>query len=103
MSIELVMPSKHLILCCPLLLPPSIFPSISVFSNESVLRIRWPKHWSFSFSIHCLTLWDPVACRTLGFRVHHQLQGLAQTHVHRISDAIQPSNPLSTPSPLPSI
>ena len=39
----------------------------------------------------CLTLWDPVACRTLGFRVHHQLQGLAQTHVHRISDAIQPS------------
>ena len=39
----------------------------------------------------CLTLWDPVACRTLGFRVHHRLQGLAQTHVHRISDAIQPS------------
>ena len=51
MSIELVMPSNHLILCCPLLLPPSIFPSIRVFSNESVLRIRWPKHWSFSFSI----------------------------------------------------
>ena len=51
MSIELVMPSNHLILCHPLLLPPSIFPSIRVFSNESVLRIRWPKHWSFSFSI----------------------------------------------------
>ena len=51
MSIELVMPSNHL--CCPflLLLPPSIFPSIRVFSNESVLRIRWPKYWSFSFSI----------------------------------------------------
>ena len=45
------MPSSHLILCCPLLLPPSIFPSIRVFSNESVLRIRWPKYWSFSFSI----------------------------------------------------
>ena len=51
MSIELVMPSNHLILCHPLLLPPSIFPSIRVFSNESALRIRWPKYWSFSFSI----------------------------------------------------
>ena len=51
MSIESVMPSNHLILCRPLLLPPSIFPSISVFSNASVLRIWWPKYWSFSFSI----------------------------------------------------
>ena len=51
MSAESVMPSKHLVLCHPLLLPPSIFPSIRVFSNESVLRIRWPKYWSFSFSI----------------------------------------------------
>ena len=51
MSIESVMPSNHLILCHPLLLPPSIFPSIRVFSNESVLHIRWPKYWSFSFSI----------------------------------------------------
>ena len=51
MAIESVMPSNHLILWCPLLLPPSIFPSIRVFSNESVLRIRWPKYWSFSFSI----------------------------------------------------
>ena len=50
MSIESVMPSSHLILCRPLLLPPSILPSIWVFSNESVLRIRWPKYWSFSFS-----------------------------------------------------
>ena len=50
-SIESVMPSSHLILCRPLLLPPSIFPSIRVFSNESVLHIRWPKYWSFSFSI----------------------------------------------------
>ena len=51
MSIKLEMPSKHLILCCPLLLLPSIFPSIRVFSSESVLRIRWLKYWSFSFSI----------------------------------------------------
>ena len=51
MSIELVMPFNHLILCHPLLLPPSIFPSIRVFSNESVIYIRWPKYWSFSFSI----------------------------------------------------
>ena len=50
-SIELVMSSNHLILCRPLFLPPSIFPSIRVFSNESVLHIRWPKYWSFSFSI----------------------------------------------------
>ena len=51
MSIESVMPSNHLILCHPLLLPLSIFPSIRVFSNESVLHIRWPSYWSFSFSI----------------------------------------------------
>ena len=51
MFIESVMPSNHLILCCPLLLLPSIFPSIRVFSNESVLWIRWLKYWSFSFSI----------------------------------------------------
>ena len=51
-SIEAVMPSNPLILCHPLLLPPSIFPSIRVFSSESVFRIRWAKHWCFSFSIH---------------------------------------------------
>ena len=51
MSIELVMPSNHLVLCCPLLLLPSIFPSIRVFSNESALHIRWPKYWHFSFNI----------------------------------------------------
>ena len=50
-SIESVMPSNHLILCRPLLLPPSVFPSFLVFSNESLLHIRWPKYWSFSFSI----------------------------------------------------
>ena len=51
MSIESVIPSNHLILCCPFLLPPSIFPNITVFSSESVLHIRWPKYRSFSFSI----------------------------------------------------
>ena len=51
MSIASVMPSNHLILCHPLLLLPSIFPSIKVFSNESAVRIRWPKYWSFSFNI----------------------------------------------------
>ena len=51
MSIELVMPSNHLMLCCPLFLLPSIFPRIRVLSNKSVLHIRWPKYWSFSFSI----------------------------------------------------
>ena len=51
MFIELVMPFNHLILCCPLLLPPSIFPSFRVFSNESVLHIMWPKYWSFSLNI----------------------------------------------------
>ena len=51
MSIELVMPSNHLILCRPLLLLPSIFPSIRIYSNESALCIRWPKYWSFSFNI----------------------------------------------------
>ena len=56
MSIEAVMPSNHLILCCPLLLPPSIFPSIRGFSNESSLCMRWPKYWSFSFNISPLGL-----------------------------------------------
>ena len=51
MPIESVIPSNHLILCCPLLFPPSVFPRIRVFSNESVLHIRWPMYWSFSFSI----------------------------------------------------
>ena len=51
MSIKLVMPTNHLILCCPLLFPPLIFPSIKVFSNESILHMTWPKYWSFSFSI----------------------------------------------------
>ena len=60
MSIESVMPSNHLILCCPLLLLPSILPSIRVFSNESALHIRGPKHWSFSFNISFYSDWSPL-------------------------------------------
>ena len=97
MSIESVGPSNHLILCRPRLLLPSIFPSIRVLSSESVLHIRWPKYWSFSFSISpsseyfnfmsCLTLCKPTDCSTPGFSVHHQLPELTQTHVHQVGDA----------------
>ena len=62
MSIESVMPSNHLILCRPLHLLPSIFPSIRVFSNESALRIRWPKYWSFSFSISPSNEYSGLIC-----------------------------------------
>ena len=65
MSIELVMPYNYLILCRPLLLLPSIFPSIRVFSNESVLHIRWPKYWSFSFNISPSNEY----LRTISFRI----------------------------------
>ena len=66
MSIESVMPSNHLILCCSLLLPPSIFASITVFSNESLLHIRWPKYWSFSFSISPSNEYSEL----ISFRMH---------------------------------
>ena len=127
MSIEFVMASNNLILC-HLLLLPLIFPSITFFSNESALCIRWPKHWSFSFNISpsnehpglisfrmdwmdllavqirsvaqsCPTLCDPMNRSTPGLPVYHQLPEFTQTHVHRVSDAIQPSHPLSSPSP----
>ena len=74
MSIESVMPSNHLILCCPLLLSLSIVPSIRVFSNESALRIRWPKYWSFSFSIS-------PAVTTPKSRWQTEHKGLFLTHV----------------------
>ena len=66
MVIESVMPSNHLILCCPLILLPSIFPSIRVFTNESVLCIRWPKYWSFSFSIRPSNEYSGL----ISFRIH---------------------------------
>ena len=62
MSMESVMPSNHLILCCPLLLQPSIFLSIRVFSNESVLHIRWPKYWNFSFNISTSNEYSGLIC-----------------------------------------
>jgi len=157
------MSSNHLILCRPLLLPPSIFPSIKVFLNESAFHIRWPKYWSFSFSISpsnehpwliafrmdwldllavqetlksllqhhsskpsilqcsafrklrswhlvpsdqirsvtqlCPTLCDPMNRSTQGLLVHPQLPEFTETHIHWVSDAIQPSHPLSSPSP----
>ena len=88
-SIVSVKPSNHLILCCPLLLPPSIFPSIRVFSNESALCIRWPKDWSFSFSISpsnehpgliCFRMdwWDILAVQGI-------LKGLLQHHSSKAS------------------
>ena len=61
-SIESVMPSNHLILCCPLLLPPSVFPSIRIFSNESALSIRWPKYWSFIFIISPSNVYSGLIC-----------------------------------------
>ena len=68
MSIELMMPPNHLILCCPLLLLPSIFPSIRVFSSETALHIRWPKYWSFSFRISPSYEYSRlISCRIIWF------------------------------------
>ena len=86
MSIESVMPSTHLILCCPLL-PPSIFPSIRVFSNEPALCIRWPKYWSFSFSISPSNEYS----RLISFRIHWfdllAVQGTLKSLLQHISKA----------------
>ena len=75
MSIQSVMPSNHLVLCCPLLLLPSIFPSIRVFSSGSVLHIRWPKYWSFSFSIHPSTEDSGLISFTIDWFALHAVQG----------------------------
>ena len=75
MSIQLVMPSKHLILCCPLLLPPSIFPNIRVFFSESVLHIRWPKYWSFSFSISSSNEYSGLISFRVDWLDLHEVQG----------------------------
>ena len=75
MSIESVMPSSHLILWCPLLLLPSIFPSIRVFSNESALRIRWPKYWSFSFNISPSDEYSGLICFRMDWLALLAVQG----------------------------
>ena len=89
MSIESVMPSNHLILCCPLLLLPSIFPSIRVFSNESVLCIRWPKYWSFSFSISPSNEHPGLICLRMDWldllAVQGTLKSLLQHHSSKAS------------------
>ena len=88
MSIESVMPSNHLILCCPLLLLPSIFPSIRVFPIESVLRIRWPKCWSFSFSIRSSNEYS----RLISFRMDWldllAIQGTLKSLLHSLQASI---------------
>ena len=89
MSIESVMPSNHLILCHPLLLPPSIFPSIRVFSNESVLCIGWPKYWSFSFSISSSSEYSGLISFKMDWldllEVHGTLKSLLQNHSSKAS------------------
>jgi len=78
MSIMLVMPSNHLILCSPLLLPPSIFPSIRVFLNESALLIRWPKYWSFSFSITPSNEYSGLISFRMDWLISLQSKGLSR-------------------------
>ena len=89
MSIESVMPSNHLILCCPLLLLASVFPSIRVFSNESVLCIRWPKYWSFSFSISPSSEYSGLISLTIDWldllAVQGTLKSLFQHHSSKAS------------------
>ena len=89
LSFALVMPSKHLILCCPLFLLPSIFPSIRVFSNVSVLRIRWPKYWSFSFNISPSNEYSGLISFRMDrfdlFAVQETLKSLLQHHSSKVS------------------
>ena len=107
MSIELVMSSNHLILCLPLFLLPSIFPSIRVFSNESVLHIRWPKYWSFSFSISLSNEYSGLISFRMDWlnllAVQGTLKSLPQHHSSKASIlwcsaffTVQPSQPYMT-------
>ena len=88
MSVDLVMPFNHLILCHPLLLPPSVFPSIRVFSSESLFPIRWPKYWSFSFSISPSNEYSGLISLRIDwfglFAVHGTLKSLLQHHSSNI-------------------
>ena len=89
MSIESVMPSNHLILCCPLLFLPSIFPSIRVFSNESVLHIRWPRYWRFSLNISPSNEYSGLISFRMNwldfFAVQGTLKSLLQHHSSKAS------------------
>ena len=88
-SIESVMPSNHLILCRPLFLLPSVFPSIRVFSNESVVHIRWPKYWSYSFSISPSNEYSGLISLRIDwfdhFAVQRTLKSLLQHHISKAS------------------
>ena len=108
MPTESVMPSNHLIFCRPLLLPPSIFLSIMVFSNESVLRIRWPKYWSFSFSISPFNVYSGLISFRIDWldlpAVQGTLKSLLQNHSSEASILqcsaffmVQLSHPHTTP------
>ena len=92
MSIESVMPSNHLILCCPLLLLPSIFPSIRVFSNELVLRMRWPEYWSFSFGISSSNEYSGLISFRIDWldllEVQGNLRSLLQHHSSKASNLL---------------
>ena len=88
MSIKLVMPSNHLILCHPLLLPLSIFPSIRVFSNEPVLRIRWPKYWSFSFRISPSTEYSGLISFKMDWLDLLAVQGTLKSLLHSLACCI---------------
>ena len=92
MSSESVMPSSHLILCHPLLLLPSIFPSIRVFSNESVLRIRWPKYWRFSFSIRSDQISCSVVSDSLRPHVSQHARHLCPSPTPRVHSDSHPSS-----------
>ena len=96
MSIESVMPSNHLIFCCPLLLPPSIFPSIRVFSKKSVLHIRWPKYWSFSFNISPSNVYSGLISFRMDWldllAVQETLKSLLQCHSSKAKWSIPKSD-----------
>ena len=97
MSIESVMPSNHLILCHPLLLPPSIFPSIGVFSNESFLRIRWPKYWSFSCNISPSNEHSEVISFRMDWLDLLAVQGTLKSLLHSSKASILQHSDLFTP------
>ena len=88
MSMELVMPSNHLILCCPLLFPPSIFPSIRVFSNELALHIRWPNYWSFSFSINPSNKYSGLISFKIDWFDLLAVQGTLKSHLQHHSSKV---------------
>ena len=98
MSIKSVMPSNHLILCRPLLLLPSIFPSIRAFSNESVLHIRWPKYWSFSFSISASNEYSGLISFRIDWFDFHAVQGTLRSLLqhHSSYNLFQVFSPFST-------